>query len=42
VILIGRQGQERITADELAAHMGAISYELLVGIGSRVPREYVG
>jgi alanine racemase len=42
VILIGRQGQERITADELAGHMGAISYELLVGIGARVPREYVG
>ncbi|MEP7059577.1 MAG: alanine racemase [Actinomycetota bacterium] len=42
VILIGRQGQERITADELAGHAGTISYELLVGIGSRVPREYVG
>ena len=40
VVLIGRQGDEEITADELAAHCGTINYEIACGIGPRVPREY--
>jgi alanine racemase len=40
VALIGSQGAERITADELAEKTGTISYEVLCGISSRVPRIY--
>jgi alanine racemase len=40
VILIGRQGAAQITADDLAGWMGTIAYEVLCGIGSRVPRRY--
>ncbi len=40
VTLIGRQGQESIWADEVAGWIGTISYEVLCGIGSRVPRLY--
>ena len=42
VILLGSQGGEIVTADELAAHAGTISYEVLCGIGPRVPRMYSG
>lgn len=42
VVLIGRQGKERITADEIGARIGTIPYEVLCGISSRVPRVYVG
>ncbi len=38
VVLLGRQGGEEITADEWAARLGTISYEVLCGIGARVPR----
>ena len=38
VALIGGQGQERITADDLAERTGTIAYEVLCGIGARVPR----
>jgi alanine racemase len=38
VVLLGRQGDEEITADEWAALLGTISYEVLCGIGPRVPR----
>lgn len=41
VILIGRQGEETITADEIAGQLGTISYEVLIGISQRVPRIYV-
>jgi alanine racemase len=37
-VLIGHQGGEEITADEWAERLGTISYEVLCGIGSRVPR----
>lgn len=40
VTLIGQQGQESIWADEVAGWIGTISYEVLCGIGSRVPRLY--
>jgi alanine racemase len=42
VVLLGRQGTETVTAEELAGHAGTISYEILTRIGRRVPREYVG
>ena len=38
VVLLGRQGDEEITADEWAGMLGTISYEVLCGIGPRVPR----
>jgi alanine racemase len=41
VVLLGRQGDEEITADEWAELLGTISYEVLCGIGPRVPRVVV-
>jgi alanine racemase len=38
VVLLGRQGDEEITADEWAMRAGTISWEILCGIGARVPR----
>ena len=38
VSLIGEQGSQRITADDLAAHTGTIAYEVLCAVGQRVPR----
>jgi alanine racemase len=38
VVLLGRQGDEEITADEWAGLLDTISYEILCGIGPRVPR----
>jgi alanine racemase len=40
-VLIGRQGAEEITADEVAELQGTISYEILCRIGPRVPRVYL-
>jgi alanine racemase len=40
VVLIGSQSGERITAADIAAKTGTIPYEVLCGIGSRVPRTY--
>ena len=37
-VLIGRQGQEEISADELAERLGTINYEVVTGIAARVPR----
>jgi alanine racemase len=37
--LIGAQGDERITAEELARGLGTINYEVTCGISARVPRE---
>jgi alanine racemase len=42
VVLIGSQGAERVTADELAGIAGTIGYEIVTVIGRRVPREYAG
>jgi len=38
VVLIGRQGYERIDAGELAERSGTINYEIVTGIAERVPR----
>jgi alanine racemase len=40
-VLIGQQGQERITAADLAAWQQTIPYEVLCAIGTRVPRHYL-
>ena len=40
-VLLGAQGKERISADELAGKAGTISYEILCAVGRRVPRRYV-
>jgi alanine racemase len=40
VVLMGRQGESEITADEWADETGTISYEVLCDIGPRVPRRY--
>jgi alanine racemase len=39
-ILIGAQGEERITAEELARRLGAINYEVTCALTPRVPRFY--
>lgn len=41
VTLIGREGNDAITADELASVYGTIGYEVVCGISKRVPRIYV-
>jgi alanine racemase len=37
-VLIGRQGDECVTAAEWASLLGTIAYEITCGIGPRVPR----
>lgn len=39
-LLIGRQGSERISAEDLAGWLHTIPYEVLCAIGPRVPRIY--
>jgi alanine racemase len=41
VVIIGRQGAEEVTADELAAKLGTINYEVVTCISHRVPRVVV-
>jgi alanine racemase len=38
VVLLGRQGEETISADEMAGWAETISYEILTSISARVPR----
>jgi alanine racemase len=40
VVLLGRQGEERITAEDWADRLDTIGYEVVCGIGPRVPRRY--
>jgi alanine racemase len=40
VVLLGTQGAERITAEEWGDRLGTIAYEVVCGIGPRVPRLY--
>ncbi len=40
VVLIGTQGEEEITAEEVADKLGTIAYEVVCDIGKRVRREY--
>ena len=39
-VIIGQQGSESITADELAGRLGTINYEIVCMVGARVPRIY--
>ena len=38
VVLLGRQGTEEVGAVELAGWLETIPYEVLCGVGARVPR----
>jgi alanine racemase len=40
-VLIGSQGKFRITAEELADISGTIPYEIVCGLGNRIPRVYI-
>jgi alanine racemase len=41
VVLLGAEGDERITCEDLAGWAGTIPYEILTNINTRVPRVYV-
>jgi alanine racemase len=41
-VLVGTQGDEEISAEELAVRLETIAYEVLTGISARVPRQTVG
>jgi alanine racemase len=41
VVLIGRQGDNEIRAEQWATTLGTIGYEVVCGIGPRVPRQYI-
>jgi alanine racemase len=40
VTLLGRDGDASVTAEEWAQRLGTIGYEIVCGIGPRVPRSY--
>jgi alanine racemase len=40
VVLVGQQGEARIEVDDLARAWGTINYDVVCGIGARVPRIY--
>jgi alanine racemase len=40
VVLIGRQGDATITADDWATRLDTIGYEIVTGLGPRLPRIY--
>lgn len=42
VVLLGADGGERVTAEELAGLRGTISYEVVCGVARRIPRVPVG
>jgi alanine racemase len=42
VVLIGRQGAQQITANDLAAWSATVPWEVLTSINHRVPRVYLG
>lgn len=41
VVLLGRQGDEEVSAEELAGWAGTLAYEIVTAIGDRVPREFI-
>lgn len=41
VTLIGKDGTEEISAEEIASHQDSINYEVICDIGKRVPRVYL-
>jgi alanine racemase len=42
VVLVGEQGGERISGDDVAARWGTIGYEVACGVAQRVPRVHHG
>jgi len=42
VVVLGSQGNETISADEIAKRIGTINYEIVSSLTSRVPKVYVG
>lgn len=42
VVIVGRQGDNQVTADELASTLGTINYEVVTAITARVIRRAVG
>jgi alanine racemase len=42
VVLIGRQGDQEIRAEEVAGWAGTIGYEIVCAVSARVPRRYRG
>ena len=42
VVLIGRRGDQAIRCEDVAAAAGTIPYEILVGLNTRIPRDYLG
>jgi alanine racemase len=42
VVMIGAQDGQAIRCEDVAQAAGTIPYEILVGLNSRIPREYVG
>lgn len=42
VVILGSQGNETISADEIAERVGTINYEIVSSLTSRVPKVYVG
>ncbi|MGZ4031277.1 MAG: alanine racemase, partial [Tumebacillaceae bacterium] len=41
VVLYGHQGEECISLEEVAGHIGTINYEVICALGRRVPRCYL-
>jgi alanine racemase len=42
VVWIGRQGNEQISAEDVAREWGTVNYEVVTGLDARVPRIYIG
>jgi len=40
-VIFGKQGENEITVEEVAANMGTINYEVICIIGKRIPRVYI-
>ena len=40
VVLVGRQGEAALSAEEVARRWGTINYEVVCGVAARVPRIY--
>ena len=41
VVLIGKQGEHSVTADDWAESLGTIGYEIVCGISPRIFRRYL-
>ncbi|NCG38137.1 MAG: hypothetical protein GWP48_11545 [Actinobacteria bacterium] len=40
MVLIGRQGDDEIGANDIAGRLGTIGYEILTMLGPRIERRY--